>query len=550
MKALAPHRKANNRFFLLAFIVMLSMAFFQCFKTTHDLYWAADPDFDRDISFVRGTLDGDFGKDPNYKGGYLWYNPLLFSVESAIVKITSLPPNVVAVRAGAYLNLLGPVAFFAMAFLLFGIEAALACLLSFLFLATGNMLGWGAATYSPWLYPVCFTQFIFYINIILCFKAFASQKYVWFMLLGASVGICFLGHTAPALITILIMVSMQSQRIVQSLMGKKYTSFKKYMLQGIVAFLFFIIAAMPLLFYVVGKYHLHLINRATFEYTDDLFYLSHLKTLAQKNISVSFLVSIVGFFWFYKNFRDHVIRMVIYNWLFVSFFLYAYSTVVAIMDNKFHIRLPGTVPSFHYFFYMKAIQSVFFGFGLLFLLKPILRWTGNFIERQNVKKRTINPGQFFFPCIILLCAIIYFPFYKNRSDFVVFRQWAIEKQNRKDKIEVHDYIVKNISAENVILCEKDPSIFPVMATGRKMVSIAFTFSNPYLDFDKREQDRNNMLLFLKTGEPLNAGNLFKAYDVDFVLLSHEELSGYKKMPPILGEAVFKNNGYNLFRLNK
>lgn len=111
MKALTQHKKITGLFFLIAFMIMLSMAFFQCYKTTHDLLWAADPDFDRDIAFVRGTLDGHFGKDPNYKGEYLWYNPLLFSVETVIVKMTSLQPNVVAVRAGAYLNLLGPVAF-------------------------------------------------------------------------------------------------------------------------------------------------------------------------------------------------------------------------------------------------------------------------------------------------------------------------------------------------------------------------------------------------------------------------------------------------------
>ncbi|HXB42834.1 MAG TPA: hypothetical protein VNV85_02205, partial [Puia sp.] len=213
MTALPQHKKESKGLYLIAFLIMLSLACFQCYKTTCDLHWAADPDFDRDIAFVRTSLDGQFGKDPNYKGEYLWYNPLVFSVETLIVKLTSLPPNIVAVRSGAYLNLLGPVAFFGMVLSLFGLEMALASSISFLFFATGNMLGWGAATYSPWLYPVCFTQFIFYINIILCYKAFSTQKYIWFIFLGASVGICFLGHTAPALITILIMASMQSQRI-------------------------------------------------------------------------------------------------------------------------------------------------------------------------------------------------------------------------------------------------------------------------------------------------------------------------------------------------
>lgn len=349
---------------------------------------------------------------------------------------------------------------------------------------------------------------------------------------------------------ILILASMQSQRMFQAFMEKKYALLKKYALQGLAAFVFFIIASLPLLYYVLGKYHLHLINRATFEYTDRLFYLSHFKDLAKKNISVSLLISIIGFVWFFKNFKHPIIRMLVFNWLFVAVIMYFYSTLVALLDNKYHIHLPGTVPSFHYFFYVKAAQSVFFGFGFLFLVKPVINQAVNFIERKRGTKGKMNYANIFFVMIPLLCAFIYFPFYKNRSDFVVFRQWAIEKQNSRDKIEVHDFILQHIPADSVILCEKDPSIFPVMATGRKMVSIAFTFSNPYVDFDKREDDRTKMLLFLKTGEPVSAKKLFEEYDVGFVLLSKKESCGYKMTQEILGAPVLENRSYIIYGVNK
>ena len=529
---------------------MLSMAFYQCYKTTHDLHWAPDPDFDRDIAFVRGTLDGNFGKDPNYKGEYLWYNPLLFSIETAIVKISSLPPNVVAVRAGAYLNLLAPVTFFIMAISLFGFEIALASLLSFLFLASGNILGWASATYSPRLYPVCFTQFIFYINIALCYKAFYTQKYFWFILLGASVGISFLGHAGPALLVILMMFSIQLQNILHSIRGKNYLLLKKYILQGVWASVSFIIAAMPLIYYVVGKYHLHIINRAPAEYTEGIFYLSNFKEMIKENLSVSFIISMIGFIWFYKNFQNKLMRKIIFSWLFVCIIMYAYSTLVALLEDKFHIHLPGTVPSFHYFFYLKALQSVFFGIGFIFLISQALNRIKNFNMKENNAVANRYYSNYFLVAIVLVCTFIYFPFYKNRADFTMFRQYALEKENQKDNIEVYNYILDNIPADKVILCEKDPSIFPVMATARKMVSIAYTFSSPYLDFDKRESDRNNMLLFLKTGEPGEVKKLFYDYDVSYALISEKELSEYKMLPPMLGQAILKNNTFRLFRLSK
>jgi len=91
------------------------------------------------MSYVQGALDGKFGKDPNYAGAYLWYNPMLSSIETLIVKITGLPVNIVLARAGVYLNLLGPLAFVLMLTVLFDLRMALACLLSYLFLASGNI---------------------------------------------------------------------------------------------------------------------------------------------------------------------------------------------------------------------------------------------------------------------------------------------------------------------------------------------------------------------------------------------------------------------------
>src|SRR5579871_472739 len=472
MASIAPPKKANKIFFIAAFAIMLSMAFYQCYQTTHDLQWASDPDFDRDIGFVQGTLNGHYGADPNYKGEYLWYNPLLFSVEAMIAKASSLPLNIVVTRAGAYINILAPVCFFIMAISLFGFDVALAALLSFLFLASGNILGWGAATFTPWLYPVCFTQFLFYLNIILCYKAFSAEKYVWFVLLGTFIGISFLGHTAPALLIILIMISVQSQKILRSFKKKDYLLLRKYLVQGIVAFVFFIIAAMPLLYYVVGKYHLHLVNRATFEYTEGIFILSNFKAMIKANLSVSFVVACIGFIWFYKNFQHALIRRIILSWLIFSVLMYMYSTFVATMHNKFHIKLPGTVPSFHYFFYLKALQSLFFGLGFMFLIKKLIELVGS--KMNQIRTDYIS---YIVVATVLVCSFIYFPFYKNRNDFVLLREQALAKQDQKDKIEVYHFILDNIPEDKVILCDKDPSIFPVMATARKMVSIAFTFSN-------------------------------------------------------------------------
>jgi hypothetical protein len=541
MAFLAENKKSHIVFLIAACAIMLSIAFFQCYRTTHELQWAADPDFDRDISFARGAMEGNFGQDPNFKGAYLWYNPMLFSMEAVIARVSAVPLNIVAVRGGAYLNLLGPIFFFVMCLMLFGWDVALGALLSFLFLASGNILGWGAATYSPWLYPVCFAQFIFYTNILLSHKAFSSQKYFWFGLLGFSIGLNFLAHAAPTLLLILIMLFIQSQKIHKAAREKSYSLVKKFFLQGATTFAFFVIAASPLLYFVAGKYHLHQVNRVIFEYSEGIFLPSHFIEMAKANLNISFLISLIGFVWFYKKFHHQLTRKIIFSWLIFSIAMYMYSTLVAVADYKLKIHLPGTVPAFHYFFYLKALQSVFFGFGFVFLVNLLLAFFTGRIPKKI--------GGILLVAIVLICAFAYFPFYKNRKDFVLLRGQAITKQNETDKIEVYNYIVNNIPSDKVILCEWDQSLFPVMATARKMVSINPTFSNPYLDYNERENARNSMLQLLKTGLPTSAKQLFSKYEVSFALLSRKDLGEYKEMPEILGEQVFKNGMFVLFRVN-
>jgi hypothetical protein len=220
---------------------------------------------------------------------------------------------------------------------------------------------------------------------------------------------------------------------------------------------------------------------------------------------------------------------------------------VATADNQFNFHLPGTVPSFHYFYYIKALQSVFFGFGFVFLISPVLKWIEQFINR---KSKSGNYASLLFILSVLLCAIVYFPFYQKRYDFVFFREQNIIKEKDKDGIETYNYILQNIPEDKVILSEEKTSIFPVMPTGRKMVSIGITFSNPYLDFNSRESDRNNMISFLRKGQPLYARNLFNEYHVSFVLLKNLGVENDRTAESLRSHVVFKNNTFTIYKLDK
>src|ERR1700678_1682038 len=116
--------------FIAACAVMLALACIQCYAAAKDIHWFFDPDYYRDMSCVQQNLHGDFGKDPNYLGAWLWYNPLLTGIETIIVRITGLPLNVTFAQAGVWLNLLAPMTFTLMLATIFDWRVAAARLLS------------------------------------------------------------------------------------------------------------------------------------------------------------------------------------------------------------------------------------------------------------------------------------------------------------------------------------------------------------------------------------------------------------------------------------
>ncbi|MGN6397175.1 MAG: hypothetical protein ACTHMI_16515 [Mucilaginibacter sp.] len=537
-------RLKDNTKYWVACIVMILAAMVQCYRTVHDLHWGGEPDFDRDIAYIRTTLSGHYGQDANYAGEYMWYNPLLFLSETLIVKLTGLPINIAVIRAGAFLNVLGPVFFFLMVAKLFDYKAALAALLSFLFLAAGNLPCWGGATYSPWLISDSFVQFLFYINIILCYQACSTQQMRWFILLGASIGITFLGHSAPAILIILIMVVLQLQNVFSAIRQKEYKVITRYVLQGVVTVIPFILCAFPFLYFVWGKYDFHFVNRAILECAPGIFARKESARLVEANITFSLLIALIGVVWFYLKYDNKLIRRIVFSWLVITAFMYVYESLVPTLDRLGNIHLPDTIPAFHYFFYLKVLQSVFFAFGFIFILQQASVW----LTKVAKKEIYLTHSAGLFVGAVLLYAACYYPIYVQRADFMEARKDAIAKGSETDKIEIYNFISKNVPLNKVLLCEHDLSLFPVMPTAIKMVSVETFFSNPYISYDKRETDRNTMLNYLITNKPGDAAKLFNEYGVSLVLLTKKDYAKYKTPRFATDKLLFKNDSFTLISL--
>ena len=167
-------------------------------RTTSDLDWPFDPDHLRDIAHAQTIRDGAWLQDPFYRNEWVWYNPLLPAIIAGISSLTGLPVNVVAARAGAYLNIAAPLTFYLLVWRLTSPPTALASLVGFLFLVRAPT--WAAPTYSPWLFGSAFAQPFFYLTLAAYYAANVSGHLWRYSIAGILLGLTFLAHTAPAIL--------------------------------------------------------------------------------------------------------------------------------------------------------------------------------------------------------------------------------------------------------------------------------------------------------------------------------------------------------------
>ena len=229
---------------------------------------------------------------------------------------------------------------------------------------------------------------------------------LWFIILGAFIGLSFLGHSAPAILIIFIIISLQVQKVFGAIKDKELCAIKTYVLQGIFTFIPFIIFAFPFLYYVYGKYHFHFINRIILQCAPGVFARKETFELLKLNVTFSLLIASIGFVWFYFKFEKGVLRKIIWNWLIIAAFMYLYESAVPTADKILHINLPDTIPAFHYFFYLKTLQSVFFAFGFMYLFNWVIGLKEK-LFKVKVTPKHLNTISCFVYCFMLLFTILF-----------------------------------------------------------------------------------------------------------------------------------------------
>src|SRR5262245_14771243 len=97
-----------------AAILLCALAWLPAWAATRDLAWPCETDIYRDLGSAQALIDGNWGGDPGYQGETWWYGPLIPGLVALSAKLSGSPLHVAYTTHGVYLNLLAPLAFYAL----------------------------------------------------------------------------------------------------------------------------------------------------------------------------------------------------------------------------------------------------------------------------------------------------------------------------------------------------------------------------------------------------------------------------------------------------
>jgi hypothetical protein len=170
----------------------------------------------------------------------------------------------------------------------------------------------------------------------------------------------------------------------------------------------------------------------------------------------------------------------------------------------------------------------------------------------DFSKRFFNSPKFlefdFEPIVVVTAVtVMLFPLYLNRIDFIPARNYAIERSQKSEELAAYQWIRKHTKKNDVFLATDYHSLFVINPAGRKTVCTKKEFSNPFVDFRKRNADRNRMFEYLRENHLSEFQNLAEGYSLDYVISSDQSIiRGLLKNKHF--NKAFETHGIYIFRV--
>jgi len=485
-------------------------------SASRGLSWPPGADLYRDIAQAQTMADGALLADPFYRGETLWYNPLVPGLVAALAGLSGQPVDVVYVQAGAWLNLLGPVAFFLLVEACFGLPAAALATLHLVYLRDSADPSWLSPAYSPWLYSAAFVQALFYLTVLAYRRALRSGAATWFAVTGALLGLTFLGHTAPALLLgVLAAVGFGHD----ARTGRGRASLARHALLAGTA----LVIAAPFLWSIVVRYRLRIRNPAPLDWAWAPITLRTLPAFAAAYVSLpTAALAVAALAWLIRRDPRRREASLVGAWALAAAAFFALGVLREVAGLG-----PRLIPRHHFLFYGRAAESVLVGYGGATALLALGRRLG------GGRLGPLAPGALVLGVAAVIGVVL--PSYRERDAFAAGHREAEREDSRLNREEAREWIRTYSRPDDVFLAADDLALLIVGPAGRKVIALNPYFSNPYLDAQARREARDTMVEDLRQKRPEAFAARARDLGVRFVIHQHSDHWGPDEAPVLRRE---------------
>lgn len=493
--------------------LLIAVAFARGVAVTYDLDWPNDPDLYRDIAQAQTILDGSAIADPHYLGETIWYSPLVPGLIAGLQRLTGGTLHVIETRAGAYLNVLGPVAFYVLVVALFGRWTALVALAIFLFCSGDSGPSYASSTYSPWLFVANFMQAFYYVTLLVLYRAVHSERLREFALVGVLLGLTFLGHTAPALLLggmVSVYTAVMVWRGLRAGDGRAVRwALARFALVVVLA----LVVSTPYVLSIAGRYHLKIVNQYPTFWIYPAMELSNVTAFlaerASRAVVPALVAGLVALFALpaWRPARACVLTSM---GLALAGVLYSYVWQYQVEHG---VAWPSVVPGFHFLRYYGAGEAIVAGYGVVALGLA----AASFAQRAGHSWPPALVQRVVPALLALVLVAVSYPAYASRIDLTNYRVQARRMFSGLDDDDLFNFVRQRLTPADVVAAPENLALSLVGPAGRKVLAVEKFFSNPYVDWQTRHINLDALYYGLDGGYCPNFKERADRYHVTHIL---------------------------------
>ena len=537
-----PRRAVAGRVGSVLVATLIFVAAAHAWRVTSALEWPNDPDLFRDVATAQTMLNGDLFGDPFYADETLWYNPLVPTVVAATSWGTGIGVPRLYARAGVVFNLLAPIAFAGLVWLVAGPWAALTATAIFLFLPSPERPTWAWASYSPWLFPAIVAQALFYASLAALHRAYRLERWMGFVVVGCLLGTTFLAHTAPALLIGSIMALDVAVSLGSSTPGSRFRASGTLLSLACAT-----VVSLPLTLSIVGRYHLRVLNTAPASWESGEMLLANLPTLASGILSISGILALIGFWVTVREPTTREVRRVLVGWSIANAGWLVWIYVCQLAQRR-GWSIGTVVPGYHFLFYWRALGAVLGGIGAFSLARQAARFAERLVARLHDDARVEGLAAVFSILALVGAMPFLYSRFVSRYDFTAASPGPARRNGAHPDSQAYEWIRKESPIDSVFLSSDHVSLYVVGPTGRKVVAVDSSFSNPYVDVKPRIRARKAMWEALRVGDTWAFCRATQPFRVTHVISGDQDPDEWAaRIPPFL-EREFTAGSMTIWRV--